>query len=109
MMKYEKCKRSSIFFSANTSIETITSETKKTKLEMPKPRIILMGSKGVGKTTLANALIGEDPLCKNCLFPLCPSSSRHCTKYTTFSSNRTWLGKGSLFSVIETPSFEGKF
>ena len=78
------------------------------KMELPQPRILLMGSKGVGKTFLANVLIGEDAFCEDCLSPLC-HSTEDCTKLTTFSSNSTWLGRGQPFSLIETPSFQSMY
>ena len=70
---------------------------------LPLPHIIILGSTGVGKSSLANVLIGESPTCKNCTFPVC-SGADSCTKETTYAV-QPWLGDGQVFTVVDTPGF----
>ena len=62
--------------------------------ELPSPHIIILGATGVGKSSLANVFIGEDPTCKNCTFPVC-SGADSCTKDTTYAV-KEWLGEGQV-------------
>ena len=56
-----------------------------------------------GKSTLANVLIGEEPNCKSCTFPIC-DGIESCTKETRYAIGM-WLGKGAQFTVVDTPGF----
>ena len=71
--------------------------------DLPKPTIVIMGAAGVGKSSLADVFIGEDPDCTNCTFPICPGSNS-CTKTTSYAVGN-WLGTGDVFSVVDTPGF----
>ena len=57
----------------------------------------------VGKSTLANVLIGQSPDCKNCTFPICTGMDS-CTKETKYATGN-WLGQGIEFTVVDTPGF----
>ena len=35
------------------------------------PKIVILGATGVGKSSLADVLIGQSPDCTNCTFPIC--------------------------------------
>ena len=71
---------------------------------LPLPHIIIIGSTGVGKSSLANVFIGEDPTCEDCTFPVCDDISHSCTKNTNFAV-KPWLGDGQIFTVVDTPGF----
>ena len=58
---------------------------------------------GAGKSTLANVLLGQDPLCHNCTFTVC-NGTDSCTKETTYAAG-IWLGSGIDFTVVDTPGF----
>ena len=58
--------------------------------DLPQPRIVILGQTGVGKSTLANVLIGEDVECTNCTFPIC-DGLESCTKETKYATGQ-WLG-----------------
>ena len=71
--------------------------------KLPLPHIIIIGSTGVGKSSLANVFIGEDPTCDDCTFPICGGADS-CTKNTNYAV-RPWLGDGQVFTVVDTPGF----
>ena len=61
-------------------------------LTLPDPHLIIIGATGVGKTTMANVLIGQSPDCDNCTFPVCPGGDS-CTKETKYAVGN-WTGFG---------------
>merc|ERR1711892_1064668 len=72
-------------------------------LDLPEPRLVIIGQTGAGKSTLANVLLGEAPNCKNCTFAVCDSHNS-CTKHTSYAVGN-WLGVGPQFTVVDTPGF----
>jgi len=65
--------------------------------------MVILGQTGTGKSTLANVLIGEEPNCKSCTFPIC-NGLNSCTKETKYAIGM-WLGQGAQFTVVDTPGF----
>ena len=63
--------------------------------DLPQPRILILGQTGVGKSTLANVLIGENVECTDCTFPIC-DGLESCTKETKYATGQ-WLGYILLF------------
>ena len=95
-----------VFVSGLAESHTVFVEAQERVFEgddLPLPHIIILGSTGVGKSSLANVLIGEDPTCTNCTFPVC-SGADSCTKDTTYAV-RPWLGRGEVFTLVDTPGF----
>jgi len=70
---------------------------------LPEPHLTIFGATGVGKSSLANVLLGLPYDCENCTFPICDGSDS-CTKDTTYAVEK-WLGTGSNFTVVDTPGF----
>ena len=71
--------------------------------DLPEPKIVIVGQTGVGKSTLANVLLGQDVNCENCTFPIC-NGYESCTKETTYATGK-WLGSGLDFTIVDTPGF----
>ena len=65
--------------------------------DLPDPRVVLVGATGVGKSSIADALLGCDPRSGGCMFQVC-SGTDSCTKDTTLGTG-PWLGTGQNFTV----------
>ena len=61
-------------------------------ITLPDSHLIIIGATGVGKSTMANVLIGQSPNCDNCTFPVCPGGDS-CTKETKYAVGN-WTGFG---------------
>ena len=61
-------------------------------ITLPDPHLIIIGATGVGKSTMANVLIGQSPDCDNCTFPVCPGGDS-CTKEIKYAVGN-WTGFG---------------
>ena len=49
-------------------------------------RITVFGRAGVGKSSIADVLLGQSPQCKDCIFPICRGADS-CTKPTGYRSD----------------------
>ena len=74
--------------------------------EFPKPHIIIIGQTGAGKSSLANTLVGGEPDCEDCLFPVCFGLDS-CTKNTTAVKGH-WLGDPTVNNIKLFPYFNTK-
>ncbi|XP_059095761.1 uncharacterized protein LOC131890438 [Tigriopus californicus] len=80
--------------------------------ELPRPRFVMLGQQGVGKSSLANTLLGFDNLAsfndkklrKKLPFKI-GHGLRSKTKVTTFSTGR-FVGTGPNITVVDTPGFK---
>ena len=71
---------------------------------MPEPHLIIIGGTGVGKSSLANVLLGQSPDCDNCTFEVC-SDLYSCTKETKYAVGN-WIGNANQeFTIVDTPGF----
>ena len=66
---------------------------------LPFPHLLILGATGVGKSTLADVLLGEDPNCKNCTFPICGGSDS-CTKETKYAAGNVELGVLTSLTIL---------
>ena len=71
--------------------------------EFPDPRIVIVGATGVGKSSLADALLGCDPRAGGCMFNVC-GGTNSCTNQTSIGTG-PWLGTGKNYTVVDTPGF----
>ena len=63
----------------------------------PSPRFVIVGETGVGKSSVASALLGCDPQGGDCLFEVC-NSAASCTSETTLGIGK-WTGDGQNVTV----------
>eukprot|EP00092_Neocalanus_flemingeri_P052392 GFUD01061233.1.p1 GENE.GFUD01061233.1~~GFUD01061233.1.p1 ORF type:complete len:329 (+),score=70.49 GFUD01061233.1:85-987(+) len=85
-------------------IPSTTTSLTSTTISKELTTIVLIGPTGSGKSSLANVLLGESPLCQNCTFPVCSQGLHSCTKETSMTRG-PWLGENDLVQVVDTPGF----
>ena len=76
----------SIHYRDNTLLLPIISDVESSISELPKPRLVVMGATGVGKSTISNFLLGC--LSGNCLSETLKTCSGldSCTKEAAYGS-----------------------
>jgi len=78
--------------------------------EFPRPRFVVLGQQGVGKSSISNALLGFDNTAmrkiqrKQSPFQI-GHGLKSKTQLTTFSVGQ-WLGRGANVTVVDTPGFK---
>lgn len=74
-------------------------------VKFPKPHIVIIGQTGAGKSSLANSLIGGNPDCEDCAFPVCAGLDS-CTKKTT-AIRGNWIADPQAVdaTIVDTPGF----
>jgi len=77
---------------------------------LPRPRLVVLGQQGVGKSSISNALLGYDNTAiRKAVRKQSPFQIGHGlkskTQMTTFSTGE-WLGHGSNITVVDTPGFK---
>jgi N-acetylneuraminic acid mutarotase len=78
--------------------------------ELPRPRFVVLGQQGVGKSSISNALLGFDNTAgstqqrRQSPFKI-GHGLKSKTQLTTFSVGQ-WLGRGANVTVIDTPGFK---
>ena len=75
--------------------------------EYPSPRIVILGATGVGKSSLANVLLGRDrnyqnPGNKGCFHV---GSGTVSITHATCAQSGQYLGFGQEVTIIDTPGF----
>ena len=78
-------------------LTTLSVSIAEENVSYPDPRFVIVGETGVGKSSIANALLGCDPKGSKCLFEVCTSTDS-CTTETTLGTG-PWLGDGRNFTV----------
>merc|ERR550519_845914 len=78
--------------------------------DLPRPRFVVLGQQGVGKSSISNALLGFDNTAnskqqrKQSPFKI-GHGLMSKTQLTTFSVGQ-WLGRGANITVVDTPGFK---
>jgi len=93
-----------IFFGALLALGSVWGE------ELPRPRFVVLGQQGVGKSSISNAFLGFDNTAssrkqrKQSPFKI-GHGLKSKTQLTSFSVGQ-WLGRGANITVVDTPGFK---